>query len=85
MPLSPKQRRTRHPAPKGDLYIKVGALLREARIKKGLSQAQPQLGVPNYTRAHVSATELGKIASLPALAYFARKLGVRLRDLIPDE
>ncbi len=34
----------------------------------------------------VSAVELGKVSpSIKALAFFARKLEIRLRDLIPDE
>src|SRR5258708_39800753 len=84
MPQPAKQRRVRHPAPKGDLYVKVGARLRELRDHRRLSQAQ--LGAPNFTRAHVSAVELGKVApSLKTPAFFAQKLGVRLRDLIPDD
>jgi transcriptional regulator with XRE-family HTH domain len=44
------------------------------------------LGAPYYTRAHVSAIELGKITgSLPALHHFARRLKVPLRELIPPE
>jgi len=59
-------------------------LLRDARIKKGLSQAQ--LGAPHLTRAMVSAVELGKVApSLKSLAFFAKQLEVPLRSLIPDD
>jgi len=84
MPSSSKQRRNRHPAPTGDLHVRVGALIRALREERGLSQAK--LGAPNFTRAHVSAVELGKVApSLKTLAFFARKLDVRLRDLIPDD
>jgi ribosome-binding protein aMBF1 (putative translation factor) len=84
MPAAAKQKRVRHPAPKGDLHAKVGALIREARIKRGLSQAQ--LGAPHATRAMVSAVELAKVApSLKMLAHFAQKLEVRLRDLLPDD
>jgi transcriptional regulator with XRE-family HTH domain len=84
MPSSSTQRRTRHPAPTGELHVRVGALIRAHREEQRLSQAQ--LGAPNFTRAHISAVELGKVApSLKTLAFFARKLGVRLRDLIPDE
>jgi transcriptional regulator with XRE-family HTH domain len=82
--MGPKQRRRRNPAPVDDLHVRVGVLLREARIKKGLSQAQ--LGFPHSTRAMISAVELGKVAaSLKGLAFYAKKLGVPLRSLIPDE
>lgn len=83
MPPPPK-RRTRHPAPAGELHVKIGARLRDLRDARGLSQTA--LGSPNFTRAHVSAVELGKVApSLKTLAFFARRLDVRLRDLLPDE
>jgi transcriptional regulator with XRE-family HTH domain len=52
-------------------------------MKKGLSQSQ--LGAPFFTRAMVSAVELGKISpALKTLAHFASKLEVPLEDLIPD-
>jgi len=51
-------------------------------MERGLSQAQ--LGAPYFTRAHVSAIELGKILpALTALVHFSRKLGVHARDLLP--
>jgi tetratricopeptide (TPR) repeat protein len=47
--------------------------LRDARIAAGLSQAQ--LGAPYFTRAHVSAIELGKIRpAMRSLEHMARKL-----------
>jgi transcriptional regulator with XRE-family HTH domain len=62
----------------------VGVRLRELRITRKLSQAQ--LGAPYFTRAMVSAIELGKISpALKSLAHFARRLDVPLRDLIPPE
>jgi len=83
MASRPKQTRMRKPPPKGDLYLRVGQRVREARIKKGVSQAE--LGAPFFTRAMVSAVELGKISpALKTLAHFARKLEVPLKDLIPD-
>jgi transcriptional regulator with XRE-family HTH domain len=46
--------------------------------------SQAQLGAPYFTRAHVSAIELGKILpAITTLAHFARKLAVPLRELIP--
>jgi transcriptional regulator with XRE-family HTH domain len=66
------------------LHVKIGARLRELREARGLSQAE--LGAPNFTRAHVSAVELGKVApSLKTLLFFGQKLQVRLRDLMPDD
>jgi tetratricopeptide (TPR) repeat protein len=47
--------------------------LREVRIASGLSQAQ--LGAPYFTRAHVSAIELGKIRpAMRSLEHMAKKL-----------
>jgi ribosome-binding protein aMBF1 (putative translation factor) len=78
-----KQTRVRKPPPKGDLYVRVGRLVREARETKGLSQSE--LGAPFFTRAMVSAVELGKISpALKTLAHFATKLEVPMKDLIPD-
>jgi transcriptional regulator with XRE-family HTH domain len=65
------------------LYVRVGQRVRELRIKKGLSQAQ--LGAPYFTRAMVSAVELGKISpALKTLAHFASMLETPLKDLLPD-
>src|SRR5207248_11208758 len=51
----------------------LGERLREARIAAGMSQAQ--LGAPYFTRAHVSAIELGKIRpAMRSLEHMARKL-----------
>ena len=53
---------------------KLGERLREARAAAGISQAE--LGAPYFTRAHVSAIELGKIRpAMPALELMARMLG----------
>jgi transcriptional regulator with XRE-family HTH domain len=83
MSTKSKQTRVRRPPPKGDLYVRVGQRVREARIRKGISQAE--LGAPFFTRAMVSAVELGKISpALKTLAHFASKLEVPLKDLIPD-
>ena len=78
---------TRRPTPRGsrsgNLNATVGFLLRQTRIKRGLTQAQ--LGAPRATRAMVSAVELGKVTpSLGLLSFFAQKLKIRMRDLIPD-
>lgn len=76
--------RRRHSPPSRDLSLRVGKLVRDARLRKNISQAA--LGAPYYTRAMVSAVELGKVTpALKALAHFASVLGVKLRDLIPED
>jgi transcriptional regulator with XRE-family HTH domain len=60
----------------------VGERIRAFRVARGLSQAE--LGSPYFTRAHVSAVELGKILpALTALAHFANRLEVSVRELLP--
>jgi tetratricopeptide (TPR) repeat protein len=67
------RQRRRRPAPLSLALKKLGERLREARISSGLSQAQ--LGAPYFTRAHVSAIELGKIRpAMRSLEHMARKL-----------
>src|SRR5438876_260540 len=61
----------------------LGERLREARVASGLSQAQ--LGAPYYTRAHVSAIELGKIRpAMKSLEHIAGKLGKPLPYFLED-
>src|SRR2546429_6477708 len=65
--------RRRRPAPLSPALNKLGERLREVRIASGMSQAQ--LGAPYYTRAHVSAIELGKIRpAMKSLEHMAAKL-----------
>ena len=65
--------RRRRPAPLSSSLKKLGDRLREARIASGMSQAQ--LGAPYFTRAHVSAIELGKIRpAMRSLEHMAKKL-----------
>ena len=65
--------RRRRPAPLSPALKKLGERLREVRIASGLSQAQ--LGAPYFTRAHVSAIELGKIRpAMRSLEHMAKKL-----------
>lgn len=65
--------RRRRPAPLSPALKKLGERLREARVAAGMSQAQ--LGAPYFTRAHVSAIELGKIRpAMRSLEHMARKL-----------
>lgn len=76
--------RRRTPPPAGDTYLLIGARLRELRLRKGLSQTE--LGAPYFTRAHVSAIEIGRMApAIKTLRHFAKVLGVPLRSLIPRE
>jgi transcriptional regulator with XRE-family HTH domain len=65
--------RRRRPAPLSPSLKKLGERLRETRIAAGMSQAQ--LGAPYFTRAHVSAIELGKIRpAMRSLEHMAKKL-----------
>src|SRR5438445_5126123 len=65
--------RRRRPAPLSASLKKLGERLRDARIASGMSQAQ--LGAPYFTRAHVSAIELGKIRpAMRSLEHMAKKL-----------
>jgi len=82
VPAAPKRNATG--ASKTRVDRAIGQRLRAARLRR--SMTAEALGAPRYTRAHVSAIELGKIsASVVALSYFARKLRVPLRDLIPPD
>src|SRR5207245_1838994 len=66
--------RRRRPVPVTPAGRQLGDKLRQARTEAGLSQAQ--LGAPYFTRAHVSAIELGKIRpAMRSLEHMARKLG----------
>jgi len=77
-------RRHRSRAPRRDLAAAFGHRIRSLRSAKGISQAE--LGAPYFTRAHVSAIELGKILpAIPTLLHFARKLDVPVKDLIPAD
>lgn len=75
-PRPTARRRSRPPNLTG-----LGARLREARDRAALSQTA--VGAPHYTRAYVSAIELGKIQpSLRALAHLAARLGVGTEELL---
>jgi tetratricopeptide (TPR) repeat protein len=66
--------RNRHPAPVSDSLRQIGERIRKARLESGLSQAQ--LGAPHFTRAYVSALELGKVRpAMKSLEFLADKLG----------
>ncbi len=65
--------RVRRPAPVSDSLQQIGDRIRKARLDSGLSQAQ--LGAPHFTRAYVSAIELGKVRpAMKSLEFLAAKL-----------
>ena len=83
MPARPHVRR-RVPAPVSQSLDRLGERLRKARIEAGLSQAQ--LGAPHFTRAYVSALELGKIRpAMKSLEFIAAKLGKSIAHFMDDE
>jgi transcriptional regulator with XRE-family HTH domain len=71
------------PAKRQSLLLReVGARIRKARHKKGLSQKQ-LAHAANMDRSYVSGLERGEFnISLLALAAIARVLGVPLRALV---
>lgn len=76
--------RRRKPAPVSEALRGLGERLRRARLDAGLSQAQ--LGEPHFTRAYVSAIELGKVRpSMKSLEFIATKLGRPASFFIEDE
>src|SRR5438876_10843432 len=80
---TPRKHKSRAPL-RRDIAAVVGARIRSVRSGKGISQAE--LGAPYFTRAHVSAIELGKVLpGLATLSHFARKLGVRVREFLPPD
>lgn len=82
MPTAPS--RTRRPAPVSDTLRQLGDRIRQARSEAGLSQAQ--LGSPHFTRAYVSAIELGKARpSMKSLEFLAGKLGKPVSFFVADE
>src|SRR6266542_5686445 len=62
----------------------LGERIRRARVDSGLSQAQ--LGTPHFTRAYVSAVELGKVRpAMKSLEFMAGKLGKPVSFFMEDE
>jgi tetratricopeptide (TPR) repeat protein len=83
MPARTRTRR-RTPAPVTASLEKLGQRVRKARADAGLSQAQ--LGQPHFTRAYVSAVELGKIRpAMKSLEFLAAKLGKSVAYFVEDE
>ncbi len=76
--------RRRTPAPVSDSLARLGERIRRARGEAGLSQAQ--LGQPHFTRAYVSALELGKIRpAMKSLEFLSAKLGKPPAYFLTDE
>ena len=79
----PTRIRRRRAAPESAALRQLGQRLREARVAAGLSQGQ--LGSPYYTRAHISAIELGKIRpAMKSLEHMASKLGKSASYFLED-
>src|SRR5262245_58622794 len=67
-----------------DLAIQVGARLKAARTRAGMTQRE--LAEPRYTKAYVSALEHGLIKpSMAALRYLARRLGTVPEAFLADQ
>jgi tetratricopeptide (TPR) repeat protein len=76
--------RRRSPAPVSESLERLGERIRKARTESGLSQSQ--LGDPHFTRAYVSALELGKIRpAMKSLEFLAAKLGKPVSYFVEDE
>ena len=76
--------RVRRPPPASETLQGLGDRLRRARVQAGLSQAQ--LGAPHFTRAYVSALELGKIRpAVKSLEFMADRLGKPVSYFLEDE
>jgi transcriptional regulator with XRE-family HTH domain len=67
-----------------DLYISVGANVRDARKRAGLTQADLAAAV-RMTRSSIANLEAGR-QRIPVhlLVWIGETLGVRPRDLLPD-
>src|SRR5579859_2982496 len=75
--------RVRRPAPVSASLAQIGERIRKARTDAGLSQAQ--LGAPHFTRAYVSAIELGKVRpAMKSLEFLADKLGKPTSHFLED-
>jgi len=75
--------RIRRPAPVSETLRQLGDRVRQARGDAGLSQAQ--LGAPHFTRAYVSAIELGKVRpAMKSLEFLADKLNKPVSFFVED-
>ncbi|HEY8656110.1 MAG TPA: tetratricopeptide repeat protein [Candidatus Limnocylindria bacterium] len=84
MPSVRSGSRVRRPVPVSGTLQQLGHRIRRARVDAGLSQAQ--LGTPHFTRAYVSAIELGKVRpAMKSLEFLADKLGKPVSFFVADE
>lgn len=66
----------------GDLNRAIGDRVRAFRIIRGMRQYE--LAAGRFTAAYISALENGKChPSLSALEHLAKRLDVKMRDLLP--
>ncbi len=76
--------RSRRPVPLSPSLQQLGERVRSARAASGLTQTQ--LGDPHFTRAYVSAVELGKIRpAMKSLEFIAGKLGKPVAYFLEEE
>ena len=86
MPPTTPRTRNRPSLAKDDLDLarEVGARLKAARTRAGLTQRE--LAAPRYTKAYISALENGLIKpSMAALRFLARRLGTVPSAFLADE
>lgn len=77
------RKRKRSPVPLSPSLAGLGERIRAVRLEAGLSQSR--LGRPHFTRAYVSALELGKIRpSMKALEFLAQRLGKHVTFFLED-
>jgi tetratricopeptide (TPR) repeat protein len=78
------RQRTPVPVDDGALAKRIGARLKESRLRAGLTQQQ--LAAERYTKAYVSALENGLVRpSMAALTFFAERLRIPASRLLGDE
>ena len=66
------------------LALRIGARIRQARLRAGMTQAELVKG--RYTAAYISALELGHAKpSMAALAFIAERLGIPVREFVGDD
>ena len=66
------------------LARKIGARIRQARLRAGLTQAELAKG--RYTAAYISALELGHAKpSMAALAFIADRMGLAVREFVGED
>src|SRR5687768_10179238 len=78
------RQRTPVPVDDGALAKRIGARLKESRLRAGLTQQQ--LAGERYTKAYVSALENGLVKpSVTALDYLAERLGTNASQLMAND